>query len=189
MSETVKRNALMDERSASPRNAGTGQVCVFLPIVLGCSHACTYCVIPSRRGKEHSRPPAEILAEASSLAHQGVKEITLLGQIVDRYGGDLDQEQDLSELLCRLSEIDGIERIRYLTSHPNLLTDRMLETTAGLPKVCPHIEVPVQAGDDKVLAAMRRGYTADDYRKLVARIRTVFTGRVNWYRYHCGFSG
>ncbi|MGB8252980.1 MAG: tRNA (N6-isopentenyl adenosine(37)-C2)-methylthiotransferase MiaB [Anaerolineaceae bacterium] len=169
--ELVTRNALLDEELPLPK-PDEGQVSVFLPVVLGCSHGCTYCVIPSRRGKERSRPPAEILAEASSLAHQGVKEITLLGQIVDRYGCDLKEGQGLSDLLCRLSEIEGIQRIRYLTSHPNYLTDRILETTAGISKVCPHIEVPVQAGDDNVLAVMRRGYTANDYRILISRIRT-----------------
>ncbi len=161
----------MDEELPLPK-PDAGQVSVFLPVVLGCSHGCTYCVIPSRRGKERSRPPAEILAEARSLAHQGVKEITLLGQIVDRYGGDLEEVQDLSDLLVRLSEIDGILRIRYLTSHPNFLSDKILATTACLSKVCPHIEVPVQAGDDQVLASMHRGYTAQDYRTLVSRIRT-----------------
>jgi len=169
--ELVTRNALLDEELPLPK-PDTGQVSVFLPVVLGCSHGCTYCVIPSRRGKEHSRPPADILSEARSLAHQGVKEITLLGQIVDRYGCDLDAGQDLSDLLCRLSEIEGIQRIRYLTSHPNFLTDRILETTARISKACPHIEVPVQAGDDKVLAAMRRGYSVNDYRTLVSRVRT-----------------
>jgi tRNA-2-methylthio-N6-dimethylallyladenosine synthase len=169
--ELVKtRNAVLDCELVLPGMDG-GQVSAFLPVVLGCSFGCTYCVIPSRRGAERSRPVDEILADARNLACQGVKEITLLGQIVDRYGCDLEPKRDLSELLDRLSDIDGILRIRFLTSHPSFLADRILETTARLQKVCPHIEVPVQAGDDEVLAAMRRGYTVGDYRMLVSRIR------------------
>jgi tRNA-2-methylthio-N6-dimethylallyladenosine synthase len=169
--EAVKtRNAVLDGELALP-GMDAGQVSAFLPVVLGCSHGCTYCVIPSRRGAERSRPADAILAEALHLARQGVKEVTLLGQIVDRYGSDLDPKRDLSELLVKLSDIDGISRIRFLTSHPSFLSDRILETTARLPKICPHIEVPVQAGDDEVLAAMRRGYTVGEYRMLVSRIR------------------
>ncbi len=169
--EAIKaRNAMLDGELSLP-GTSKGQVSAFLPVVLGCSHGCTYCVIPSRRGAEHSRPAEEILTDARNLARQGIKEITLLGQIVDRYGCDLEPGRDLSELLEELSKIDGLVRIRYLTSHPSFLSDRILETTARLPKVCPHIEVPVQAGDDEVLSAMRRGYTAGEYRSLVGRIR------------------
>jgi tRNA-2-methylthio-N6-dimethylallyladenosine synthase len=168
--EIKTRNALLDEELLLPR-PDAGQVSAFLPVVLGCSHGCTYCVIPSRRGGEHSRPSSEIIAEARSLVHQGVKEITLLGQIVDRYGCDLEHGEDLSGLLGQLSDMDGLLRIRYLTSHPGYLTEKILETTARLPKVCPHIEVPVQAGNNEILTAMRRGYTRDDYRELVTRIR------------------
>ncbi len=146
-------------------------VSVHIPIVYGCSHACTFCIIPYRRGVERSRPLAEIEAEARALAAQGVKEITLLGQIVDRYGKDLPGGENLARLLRVLHAVDGLDRIRFLTSHPNWMTEELLETVAALPKVCEHMEVPVQAGDDDVLARMRRGYTADDYRRLVARIR------------------
>jgi len=154
-------------------------VSAYVPVVLGCSHACTYCVIPYRRGPEHSRPPADILAEAQALAAQGVKEITLLGQIVDRYGLDLPPAScisSLADLLRHTHEIEGLQRIRFLTSHPNWMTDELLEAVAVLPKVCEHIEVPVQAGDDEVLARMQRGYTADDYRDLIARIRARIPG-------------
>jgi tRNA-2-methylthio-N6-dimethylallyladenosine synthase len=148
-------------------------VAAHVPIVYGCSHACTFCIIPFRRGVERSRPVGEIAAEVRSLAAQGVREVTLLGQIVDRYGVDVPDGPNLAQLLRVVHEIDGVERIRFLTSHPNYMTDELLETVAALPKVCEHIEVPVQAGDDAVLANMKRGYTSADYRRLVARIRAI----------------
>lgn len=169
-------------------------VSAHIPAVLGCSHACTYCIIPYRRGPERSRPPEDILAEARALVAQGVKEITLLGQIVDRYGYDLASgsrfqdpssnlkpktpkpETPLVALLEYLHEIEGLERIRFLTSHPNWMTDDLLEAVAALPKVCEHLEVPVQAGDDDILARMRRGYTAGDFRQLIGRIRGRIPG-------------
>jgi tRNA-2-methylthio-N6-dimethylallyladenosine synthase len=146
-------------------------VSAHVPIVYGCSWVCTFCTIPSRRGPERSRPAAEILNQVRSLVEQGVVEVTLLGQIVDRYGHDLGREDALVGLLEQLDDMDGLERIRFLTSHPNFMTDALLDAVAALPKVMEHIEVPVQSGDDEVLRRMKRGYTADDYRRLVARIR------------------
>jgi tRNA-2-methylthio-N6-dimethylallyladenosine synthase len=151
---------------------GRAPAAVFVPVVLGCSHACTYCVIPYRRGGERSRPQAEILAEIRSWTARGAKEVTLLGQIVDRYGKDTGGA-GLPDLLRAAQEIEGLERIRFLTSHPNWMTAELIETAAALLKVCGHIEVPVQAGDDEVLARMKRGYTAEDYRRLIGRIRSV----------------
>ncbi len=147
-----------------------------LPIVLGCSHNCTYCVIPNRRGRERSRESGKILNEARVMVDHGAKELVLLGQIVDRYGLDLPGEMHLPQLLREMSEIGGLERIRFLTSHPNWMTDELISAVAELPKVMPHIEVPVQAGDDEVLRAMRRGYTNQDYRDLIARIRDHIPG-------------
>jgi tRNA-2-methylthio-N6-dimethylallyladenosine synthase len=142
-------------------------------IVYGCSHACTFCTIPMKRGPERSRRVGEIVQEVRSLVAQGVKEVQLLGQIVDRYGKDVPDGPDLADLLRAVHEVEGLERIRFLTSHPNYMTDRILEAVAELPKVCEHIEVPVQAGDDAVLENMRRGYSAEDYRRLVAHIREI----------------
>lgn len=147
-----------------------------LPIVLGCSHACAYCVIPNRRGRERSRDSKKILEEARVMVSHGAKELVLLGQIVDRYGLDLPGEMRLPQLLKAVSEIDGLERLRFLTSHPNWMTDELIQAVAELPKVMPHIEVPVQAGDDEVLLAMRRGYTNQQYRDLVAHIRALIPG-------------
>jgi tRNA-2-methylthio-N6-dimethylallyladenosine synthase len=187
--EAARRYHLQEDDLLLPTDDRGSLVSAYISIVLGCSHACSYCVIPYRRGPERSRPAEEIVAEAEALAAQGVKEITLLGQIVDRYGLDLVSAlrfqvsssnlkpetlkpgTPLVDLLRRIHEIEGLERIRFLTSHPNWMTDELLDAVAALPKVCEHIEVPVQAGDDEVLARMRRGYTVSDYRRLIARIR------------------
>lgn len=146
-------------------------VTAFLPIVFGCSHACSYCIIPLRRGKEISRPLDEIISDANILVASGVKEITLLGQIVDRYGQDLPGNPTLSTLLRKIHQIEGLLRIRFLTSHPNWMTDDILDTVADLPKVMPHFELPNQAGDDTVLRNMRRGYTIDQYIRTIDKIR------------------
>lgn len=175
-SETSQRFAWLDGDLVLPAYERGRLVSAHIPVVYGCSHACTFCIIPYRRGVEHSRPPQEVLAEAQALARQGVREITLLGQIVDRYGLDQPEFPRLSGLLRRLHEIEGLERIRFLTSHPNWMTDELLDTVAELPKVMPHIEVPVQAGDDEVLQNMRRGYTGEQYRRLVEDIRRRIPG-------------
>ena len=146
-------------------------VSAYVPVVYGCSHACSYCIIPYKRGAERSRDPEEILAHVRSLAAQGIKEITLLGQIIDRYGLDREGYPKLPELLRRINDIEGLERIRFLTSHPNWMTDELLKTVAELPRVMNHIEVPAQSGSDAVLESMRRGYTDSQYRDLIAKIR------------------
>ncbi len=169
--ETRRRHALQDGDLVLPAHERGQLVAAHVPIVYGCSHACTFCIIPFRRGVERSRPIGDIAREVRSLAEQGVKEVTLLGQIVDRYGKDFGDGPDLSDLLRVINGLDGIERIRFLTSHPNWMNDRLLDTVAELPKVCEHIEVPVQAGDDEVLHNMKRGYTTGDYRRLIEKIR------------------
>jgi len=151
-------------------------VSAYVPVVLGCSHACTFCVIPSRRGAERSRPAETVFAEIRILVAQGVKEITLLGQIVDRYGKDLPGAPNLATLLRMLQQIDGLERIRFLTSHPNYFGEDIMDTVAELPKIMPHIEIPIQAGADEVLKNMRRGYTHSDYRRIIEKIRERIPG-------------
>jgi len=182
----ARRYSLDDDALLLPAGERDHLVSGYVPVVLGCSHACTYCIIPYRRGRERSRPSAEIVAEARSMAAQGVREVTLLGQIVDRYGYDLQRAPEpareslgrtpLVDVLDGIHGIEGLDRIRFLTSHPSWLADDLLTAVARLTKVCEHIEVPVQAGDDEVLARMRRGYTADEYRALVARIRRTIPG-------------
>lgn len=174
--ETRQRFAIQDGDLILPSHERGNLVAAHVPIVYGCSHACTFCIIPFRRGVERSRPIGDIAREVRSLAEQGVKEVTLLGQIVDRYGKDFDAGPDLSDLLRVINGIDGIARIRFLTSHPNWMNDKLLDTVAELPKVCEHIEVPVQAGHDEVLQRMKRGYTSDDYRRLIEKIRSKLPG-------------
>lgn len=168
------RNALLDGEIQLPKNSGL--VSAHVPIVFGCSHACTFCIIPYRRGIERSRSIGEIADEVRSLSEQGVREVTLLGQIVDRYGVDIEDGPSLPDLLRVIHGIEGIERIRFLTSHPNWMTDELIDTVAALPKVCEHIEVPAQSGDDQILQAMRRGYSAGDYNRLIERIRRRIPG-------------
>ena len=167
------RDAMQDEDLPLPAPVRGETFTAHVPVVLGCSHACTFCVIPYRRGAERSRPKQDILTEVVSLAGQGIKEVMLLGQIVDRYGMDFNDGTTLSSLLREVAAVDGIERVRFLTSHPNYMTDELLETVASVREICPMIEVPVQAGNDQVLENMRRGYTTDQYRKLVRRIREI----------------
>ncbi|MBX3047927.1 MAG: tRNA (N6-isopentenyl adenosine(37)-C2)-methylthiotransferase MiaB [Anaerolineales bacterium] len=173
LAETEQRFAVMDGDLRLPAEERDQLISAHVPIVYGCSHACTFCIIPYRRGVERSRPVGEIVAEIRSLVAQGVREVTLLGQIVDRYGKDVPDGPSLTDLLRVVHEVDGLQRIRFLTSHPNWMTDELLHTVAELPKVMPHIEVPVQAGHDEVLANMKRGYTVDEYRRLVERIRAI----------------
>lgn len=175
-SDVRQQNALLDGEWNLPEAERGLRVAAHVPVVLGCSHACTFCVIPYRRGVERSRPAQDIEGEARRLVSQGVREVTLLGQIVDRYGKDLEGGPGLAGLLRRLQAVDGLERMRFLTSHPNWMTDELLEAVAELPGACEHFEVPVQSGDDEVLRQMKRGYTADDYRRLVERIRHRLPG-------------
>lgn len=175
----LQRDALQDGDLILPLQEANRLVSAHVPVVYGCSHACTFCIIPFRRGVERSRSVGEIVAHVRSLALQGVKEVTLLGQIVDRYGRDIHDGPDLSDLLRIVHDVaeeTGLERIRFLTSHPNWMTDKLLDTVAELPRVMPQIEVPVQAGSDAVLENMKRGYTNAQYRRLVENIRKRVPG-------------
>src|ERR1700730_11328350 len=148
----------------------------FVSIMEGCSKYCTFCVVPYTRGEEVSRPFDDVLTEVADLADQGVKEITLLGQNVNAYRGALGQgaeKADLATLLEYLSEIDGLERIRYMTSHPREMSSRLIECYATLPKLVSQLHLPVQSGSDRILAAMKRGYTALEYKSTVRRLRAA----------------
>ena len=148
----------------------------FVSIMEGCSKYCTFCVVPYTRGEEVSRPFDDVLTEVADLADQGVKEVTLLGQNVNAYRGTMGQgaeKADLATLLEYLSEMDGLERIRYMTSHPREMSSRLIECYAALPKLVSQLHLPVQSGSDRILAAMKRGYTALEYKSTVRRLRAA----------------
>lgn len=148
----------------------------FVSIMEGCSKYCSYCVVPYTRGEEVSRPFEDVLVEVAGLAEQGVKEITLLGQNVNAYlgkMGDTSEMADFALLLEYVAEIPGIERIRYTTSHPNEFTPRLIEAYARIPQAVSHLHLPVQHGSDKILMAMKRGYTAMEYKSTIRKLRAI----------------
>ena len=151
----------------------------FVSIMEGCSKYCSYCVVPYTRGEEVSRPFDDVLAEVAGLAGQGVKEVTLLGQNVNAYRGamgDTSEIADFALLIEYVAEIRGIERIRYTTSHPNEFTQRLVEVYARVPQLVNHLHLPVQHGSDRILMAMKRGYTAMEYKSTVRKLRAVRPG-------------
>ena len=151
----------------------------FVSIMEGCSKYCSYCVVPYTRGEEVSRPFEDVLVEVAGLADQGVKEVTLLGQNVNAYRGPMGgtaEIADFATLLEYVSDIPGIERIRYVTSHPNEFTQRLIDAYGTLPKLVNHLHLPVQHGSDRILMAMKRGYTAMEYKSTVKKLRAVRPG-------------
>ncbi len=152
------------------RRAG---ISAWVTITYGCNNFCTYCIVPHVRGRERSRKPEEIIAEVTALGQKGFKEVVLLGQNVNSYGKDLEKELDFAELLKKLDSIDGIIRIRYMTSHPRDFNERLIQTIASSAKVCEQFHLPVQAGSNIILKNMNRGYTREDYFKLIAKIKAA----------------
>jgi tRNA-2-methylthio-N6-dimethylallyladenosine synthase len=149
---------------------------VYVPIMQGCNNYCSYCIVPYRRGRERSRPPDEILNEIKELVKRGTREVTLLGQNVDSYGHDLADRPDLADLLYLIDQLEGLWRIRFLTNHPKDMKDKLLEAMASLKKICGQLNLPVQAGSDAILKAMRRGYSRSDYLGLIGRVRSRLPG-------------
>jgi tRNA-2-methylthio-N6-dimethylallyladenosine synthase len=148
----------------------------FISIIQGCNNHCSYCIVPYRRGRERSRPMAEIAYEIKELVNRGVKEVTLLGQNVDSYGHDLPEKPDLADLLGELNTIGGLARIRFLTNHPKDMSLKLIEAIVHLDRVCEQVSLPVQAGSNDILKAMRRGYTVEQYRQLIATMRSKIAG-------------
>ncbi len=148
-------------------------VSVHVPIIYGCNMNCSYCVIPLRRGRERSRPVEEIAEECRRVVERGSKEITLLGQIVDSYGHDLPGRPDLADLLQLVHQTPGLVRLRFLTSHPAWMTQKLIDMVARLPKCMPELNLPVQAGHNYILKIMKRGYTVERYKDLIGRIRAA----------------
>ncbi len=145
----------------------------FVSIMEGCSKYCTFCVVPYTRGEEVSRPFDDVIAEVADLAERGIKEVTLLGQNVNAYQGALDEggTADFAYLLEMVHELPGIERIRYTTSHPREMTQRLIEAYGRLPKLVSHLHLPVQSGSDRILAAMKRGYTVLEFKSIIRKLR------------------
>jgi len=154
------------------------EITAWVNVIYGCNERCTYCVVPNVRGLEQSRQPEAIRAEIEQLGQQGYKEITLLGQNIDAYGRDLPgttaegrHKHTLTDLLYFVHDVPGIERIRFATSHPRYFTERLIQACQELPKVCEHVHIPFQAGDNDILKAMSRGYTRDRYRRVIDTVR------------------
>ncbi len=147
------------------------QPTTYVPIIQGCNNFCAYCVVPYRRGRERSRPLSEVVCEVKELVKRGTMEVTLLGQNVDSYGHDLPDKPDLADLLTELNGIDNLYRIRFLTNHPKDMSLRLIQRITELDKVCKNINLPMQSGSNEILKAMRRGYTVEDYRRLINEIR------------------
>ncbi len=162
----------------------------FVRIMIGCDKFCTYCIVPSVRGPEQSRPAAHIVAEARQLAAEGCREITLLGQTVNSYrhaaGG---RSSRLSDLLAMLHEIDGLDRLKFVTNYPKDMTDDLLEAVRDLPKVSPYLHVPAQSGSNRMLQRMKRGYTVEEYREMLARIRQTIPQAAVTSDFIVGFCG
>jgi tRNA-2-methylthio-N6-dimethylallyladenosine synthase len=163
----------MDEPALPVADWTNPPVVVHVPIQYGCNMSCSYCVIPLRRGKEISRPLDEIVEEVTRIVARGAKEITLLGQIVDSWGHDLPGRPELADLLTAVHAVPGLVRLRFLTSHPAWINERLMRTMANLPKCPREINLPIQHGHDAMLKRMRRGYTVQRYRELAASLRRV----------------
>jgi len=164
----------------------------FVSIMEGCSKYCSYCVVPYTRGEEFSRPFDDVLTEVAGLADQGVKEVTLLGQNVNAYRGPMGDSGEIADfalLIEVVAEIPGIERIRYTTSHPNEFTPRLIEVYGKVPKLVSHLHLPVQHGSDRILMAMKRGYTAMEYKSIIRKLRAVRPGLSLSSDFIVGFPG
>ena len=162
----------------------------WLPIIEGCDYFCTYCVVPYTRGRQRSRLPEDIIKEAKEIISQGYKEITLLGQTVDSYGNDLNNpEINLSNLLREINSLEGLLRIRFMTSHPADMTDELINTVKELDKVCEYFHLPMQSGNTEVLAKMKRPYTREDYLALVNKIKTQIPDVAITTDFIAGFPG
>lgn len=155
-------------------------ITAWVNVIYGCNERCTYCVVPGVRGVEQSRTPAAIRAEMEQLGQQGYQEITLLGQNIDAYGRDLPgvtasgrHLHNFTDLLYYIHDVAGIERLRFATSHPRYFTERLIKACQELPKVCEHFHIPFQSGDNDILKAMKRGYTQEKYRQIIANIRNL----------------
>ncbi|MDD2373130.1 MAG: tRNA (N6-isopentenyl adenosine(37)-C2)-methylthiotransferase MiaB, partial [Syntrophomonadaceae bacterium] len=168
-----EQEGMVIEAMPSQRRPGLS---AYINIMYGCNNFCSYCIVPYTRGRERSRQPEDIVKELEEVAALGYREVTLLGQNVNSYGYGLDKEIDFADLLKRASAVEGIDRIRFTTSHPKDMSDKLIDAVAILPKVCEHIHVPLQAGSNDVLRRMNRRYTREHYLELTHKIRQRIPG-------------
>jgi tRNA-2-methylthio-N6-dimethylallyladenosine synthase len=171
LSAYLARRGLIVSAEAARNLPAKNKISSLVNIMQGCNNFCSYCIVPYRRGREVSRPMADIIADVETVVAGGAKEVVLLGQNVDSYGHGLAENPTLADLLAELNRIDGLARIRFLTSHPKDMSEQLIAAMARLDKVCENLSLPFQAGGDDILKAMRRGYTNAQYRRLVERIR------------------
>lgn len=168
-----EQEGVVVEPLPSQRQSGLS---AFVNIMYGCNNFCTYCIVPYTRGRERSRRPEDIIKEIKEIAELGYREVTLLGQNVNSYGRGLEQEVDFADLLAMASDVAGINRIRFTTSHPKDMSDKLIDSIAGLTKVCEHVHVPLQAGSNDILRRMNRHYTREHYLELTSKIRQRIPG-------------
>lgn len=165
-----------DSPAVPVRVEQTPRLKAFVPVMYGCDNFCAYCVVPYTRGKERSRPAADILAEIEKLADGGCKEVMLIGQNVNSYGRGLDERIGFADILRMANQVEGLERIRFITSHPKDLSEDLIRAVVELPKVCEHVHLPLQSGSDCVLRQMNRGYTVQEYMDKLAGLRQAVPG-------------
>ena len=163
----------VEESLPSVRQAG---ISAFVNIMYGCNNFCSYCIVPYTRGRERSRRSSDILKEVRELAGQGYREVTLLGQNVNSYGKGLDEKTDFADLLEMTASVEGIDRVRFTTSHPKDMSNKLIETIADNPVICEHIHVPLQSGSNRILQRMNRGYTREHYLELTSQMRERIPG-------------
>ncbi len=168
-----EKEGAVEESLPSVRQAG---ISAFVNIMYGCNNFCSYCIVPYTRGRERSRRPADILGEVKNLAMQGYREVTLLGQNVNSYGKGLDETIDFADLLEMTSVVEGIDRIRFTTSHPKDMSQKLIKRIADNPMICEHIHVPLQSGSNRILQRMNRAYTREHYLELTSRMRELIPG-------------
>jgi len=164
----VEENGIIPENLPKLRKR---RFTAYVPVIRGCNNFCSYCNVPYVRGRERSRLPDYIVKEVEELSCQGCREVTLLGQNVNSYGKDLNEDQDFADLLIQVNRVKSIRRIRFITSHPKDLSDKLIDQMARLDKVCEHLHLPVQSGSNKILSRMKRGYTREHYQNLVDKLR------------------
>jgi tRNA-2-methylthio-N6-dimethylallyladenosine synthase len=167
----LKENADYHSKLLPVKRAG--RIRAWVSIMYGCDNFCAYCVVPSTRGRERSRPSQDIFNEVNSLAEQGFKEVTLLGQNVNSYGKNVHNNIDFPDLLKKIHDINGIERIRFVTSHPRDLSEKLISAMKDLPKICGHMHLPLQSGSDSILSVMNRGYTYSEYKEKIEMLRNA----------------